>query len=143
MEYCCRVWAGAASCYLELLNKLQKWICRTVGLPFAASLKLLAHRRKVTSLSLFYYYYFNRSSSELAQLVPRLYSRRRSIRYSDRMYDFSGTIPRCYMDFYVNSFFPHTARLWNSLPMECFHLTYDQNGLKFRINRPLLIVGSF
>ena len=24
MEYCCHVWAGAPSCYLELLNKLQK-----------------------------------------------------------------------------------------------------------------------
>ena len=30
MEYC-HVWAGAPSCYLELLDKLQKWICRTVG----------------------------------------------------------------------------------------------------------------
>ena len=24
MEYCCQVWAGARSCYLELLDKLQK-----------------------------------------------------------------------------------------------------------------------
>ena len=24
IEYCCHVWAGAASCYLELLDKLQK-----------------------------------------------------------------------------------------------------------------------
>ena len=31
MEYCCHVWAGAPSCYLELLDKLQKWICRIVG----------------------------------------------------------------------------------------------------------------
>ena len=31
MEYCCHVWAGAPSYYLELLDKLQKWICRTVG----------------------------------------------------------------------------------------------------------------
>ena len=30
MEYCCHVWAGAPSCYLELLDKLQKQICRTV-----------------------------------------------------------------------------------------------------------------
>ena len=32
MEYCCHVWACAPSCYLELLDKLQKRICRTVGL---------------------------------------------------------------------------------------------------------------
>ena len=31
MEYCCHIWAGAPSCYLELLGKLQKGICRTVG----------------------------------------------------------------------------------------------------------------
>ena len=24
MEYCCHVWAGATSCYLELLDKIQK-----------------------------------------------------------------------------------------------------------------------
>ena len=41
---------------------------------------------------------------------------------------FFVTIPRCYKDVYVNSFFPRTARLWNSLPIECFPLTYDLNG---------------
>ena len=30
MEYCFHVWAGYPSCYLDLLNKLQKQICRTV-----------------------------------------------------------------------------------------------------------------
>ena len=32
MEYCCHVWAGAPSCYLELLDKLQKRICRILVL---------------------------------------------------------------------------------------------------------------
>ena len=67
MEYCCHVWAGAPSCYLELLDKLQKQICRTVGPSLAASLELLTHCRNVTSLSLFYRYYFGRYSSELEQ----------------------------------------------------------------------------
>ena len=82
-------------------------------------------------------------SSELAQLVPLPYSRGRSTRYSDRLHDFSVTIPRGYKDVYVNSFFPRTARLWNSLPIECFPLTYDLSGFKSRINRYLLTVGSF
>ena len=30
MEYCCYVWAGAPSYYLELLDRLQKRICRIV-----------------------------------------------------------------------------------------------------------------
>ena len=72
VEYCCPVWAGAPSCYLELLDGLQKRICRTVGPSLAASLEPLAHRRNVASLSLFYRYYFGRCSSELAQLVPLL-----------------------------------------------------------------------
>ena len=83
MEYCCHVWAGAPSCYLELLDKLQKQICRTVGSSLAASLEPLAHCRNVASLSLFYRYYFGRCSSELAQLVPLPYSRGRSTHYSD------------------------------------------------------------
>ena len=29
MEYCCHVWGSAPSCYSELLDKLQKWACRT------------------------------------------------------------------------------------------------------------------
>ena len=43
MKYCCHVWAGAPSFYLELLDKLQKWIRRTVGPSLAASLEPLAH----------------------------------------------------------------------------------------------------
>ena len=130
MEYCCHVWAGAPSCYLELLDKLQKRICRIVGPSLAASLEPLAHRRNVASLSLFYRYCFGRCSSELAQLVPLPFF-------------LSVTIPRCYKSVYVNSFFPRTAKLWNSLPIECFPLTYDLSGSKSRFNRDLLTVGSF
>ena len=143
MEYCCHVWDGAPSCYLESPDKLQKWMCRTVGPSLAAYLEPLAHRRIVGSLSLFYWYYFGRCSSELAQPIPLLYSRRRSTCYSDRLHDFSVPIPRCYKIAYVNSFFPRTARPWNSLPIECFPLTYDLNGFKSRINRYILTVGSF
>ena len=143
MEYCCHVWAGASSYYLELLDKVQKRICKTVGPSLATSLEPLAHRRNVASLSLFYRYYFGRCSSELAQLVPLPFSRGKSTRYSDRLHDFSVTIPRCYKNVYVNSFFPRTARRWNSLSLECFPLTYDLSGFEPRIKRHLLIVGSF
>ena len=94
MEYCCHVWAGAPSCYLELLDKLQKRICRTIGPSLAASLEPLAHRRNVASLSLFYRCYFGRCSSELAQLVPIPFSCERSTCYSDRLHDFPVTIRR-------------------------------------------------
>ena len=114
-----------------------------VGPSLAASLESLAYRRNVASLSLFYRYYFGRCSSELARLVPLPFFRGRPSRNSDRLHDFSVNIPRCYNDVSVNSFFPRTARLWNSLPIECFPLTYDLSGFKSRINRYLLTVGSF
>ena len=142
MEYCCHVWAGDLSCYLRLLGKLEKRLCRTVGPSLATSLEPLA-LRNMSSLSLFYRYYFGGCSSELAQLVPLPFSRGRSTRYSDRLFDFSVIIPRCYKDVYINILFPRTARLWNCLPIECFPLTYDINGFKSRFNRHLLTVGSF
>ena len=143
VKYCCHVWAGAPSCYLDLFDRLQKQICRIVGPSLAASLEPLAHRQNVASLNLFYRYYFGRCSSELAQLVHLPFSRGRSTCYSETLHHFSVNISRCYKDVYVNNFFPHTAKLWNSLPIECFPLTYDLSGFKFRINRHLLTVGSF
>ena len=130
MEYCCRIWAGAPICYLGLLDKLQKWICRTVCPSLASSLEHLTHHQNVASLTVFYRYYFGKYSSELAQLIPLRYSQGRFTHYSDRFYDFSVTTPRCYKDFYVNSFFLCTTRLWNSLPIDCFPSTYDLNDFK-------------
>ena len=124
----CLGWCS--SCYLKLLDKLQKteiqdcWSCSC-----RLSWTLLS-----SSKSLFYRYYFGRYSSGLAELVPLPYSRGRSTRYSDRLHDFSVTIPRCYKDAYASSFFPPTtARLWNSLPIECCPLTYDLSGFRSRI----------
>ena len=74
IEYCCHVWAGAPRCYLELLDKLQKLICRIVGPSLTDSLQPLAHCRNVASLSLFSTYYFGRCSLELAQLVQLPFS---------------------------------------------------------------------
>ena len=138
IEYCCHVWTAAPGRYLELLDKLQKWICRTVGPSLAASLEPLVHRGNVASLSVVYRYCFGRCSSELAELVPLTFSHGRSTRYSDRLHGFSVTIPKCYKNAYVNSFFSCTARPWISLYIECFPLIYYLSGFKSRINRHLL-----
>ena len=58
-------WAGAPSYYFDLLDKLQKQICRTLGPSLAACLEPLADCSNVTSLSLFYRYYFGRCSLEM------------------------------------------------------------------------------
>ena len=141
IPYVLHFWTGAPSCYLELLDKLQKQIYRTVGPSLAASLEPLTHHQNVASLSLFYRYCFARCSSELAQLIPLPLSCGRSTCYSDRLHDFSITIPKCYKNVY--SFFPRIVRLWNSLSIECFPMTYDLNDFKCRTNKHLLTVGSF
>ena len=128
VEYCCHVWAGAPSCFLELLDKLQKWICWNVVTSLAASIEPLANCQNVVSLCLSYY--FGRCSSELVQLVPLPYSRGKSTCYFDGLHDFSITISRCCKDVYVNSFSPLTARLSNSLTIECYPLTKDLRGFK-------------
>ena len=71
----------------------------------------------------------------LAKLVPLVYSRSSSTRYSDRLHDFSVTIPWCYKGFYVSSFFRRIARFRNVLPAEYFPLTNNLNDLDCRANR--------
>ena len=125
IEYCCHVWAGAPSCYLKLLDKLQKRICRAVGPSFPASLQPLAHSRNIASLSLFY-----RCSSDV----------RLNWLNQFHFLIFNGSLLVNVIDCMT---FPYTAKLQNSLPIECFTLSYDLNDFKSRINKHLLSLGYF
>ena len=102
----------------------RKW--RTVN----HSLDTLPHCLNVATLSLFCRHCFGRCSSELAEQFLLPYFNGRYACYSNRLHDFSVTIPGCYKDVYVSSFFPRTTRLWNSLLAECFPLIYYRNGFK-------------
>ena len=53
MEYCDHVQPGVLMCYLDVLDKQQKWVFRTVSPSLAASLEPLAHRQNVANLSLY------------------------------------------------------------------------------------------
>ena len=92
------------------------------------SFETLPHCLNVATLSLFCRCCFGRCSSDLAELFLLPYLIGRSTRYSNRFHDFFVTILGCFNDVSVSSFFPCTARLWNSLPAECFPLTYYWNG---------------
>ena len=83
MEYCCHVWAGAAGCWLEMSDRLQKRAYRTVRPSLSASFERFGHHWKVSSLSPFYRYYFGRRSSELDGMASHHYSRRRTTRCFD------------------------------------------------------------
>ena len=73
-------WGLCFQLLLGILDKLQKWICRTIGPSLIAYLEPLAHHQNLASLS----HYFGRCSSELSELLPLPYSRERSPCYSDR-----------------------------------------------------------
>ena len=103
LEYCCHIWAGASCCYSDFLDKLQRQICKTVGPSLAASLESLAYYRNVDSLNLLYRYYFSRCSSELAQLVPLLFSEEKSTGYYDRSRDFSFMLQGCLCQQFLSS----------------------------------------
>ena len=131
VEHCCHVRAVVPSCYLELSDQPQKRIYRTVSSSLVTSLEPLVHRRNVANLSLFYRCYFGRCSSELTQLDPLPFSRRRSAR---------KILINC-QGFLCQQFL--SSRSQNSLVIERFPLTYELNGFKYRINRHLLIADSF
>ena len=106
MEYCWHVWADAPTCYLGLLDKLQKWTCWCLGPSLVASLEPLAHCENVASLSLFYRYLV------LLPYFPGRYSC-----YSEILHDFLSPflgVTRMLMP--TVSFFtqPDLARYWPS-----------------------------
>ena len=119
IEYCCHVWVGALSCFLELLDKLQKWVCRAVGPSLASSLEPLPGRQNVASLSLSitlvdvhliwlnWFHFLNLEGGLLVILI-------------DCMIFLSPFLDVTRMSMSIS--FP--VSLWNSLPIECFPLTY-------------------
>ena len=68
-EYFCHAWASTPVCYLDMLNKLQKQVRRTVGTLPAPSFEPLNHLRNLASLNLIYRYYFGRCTAQLVNLV--------------------------------------------------------------------------
>ena len=87
--HCYHVWTSAPCGYLNLCDKAQKWVCRTVGPSTAAFSDPLAHCWNITNVSRLYMYYFGTNSSKLAELAH---------------FHFSVTIPRCCKDVFVNNF---------------------------------------
>lgn len=136
MEYFCFALIGSPTCYLELLDKLQKWSCRIAGPWFDT----FAHTRNVTRLNSFLRYDFGRYLSNLAQMFLLLYSQEKSNHYSD-------VLSICFFCHHLKMlegfpcqrfFFPRTGRLWDDRPIESFPLIYPPVVFNSRIRRHLL-----
>ena len=144
MEHCCHAWVVSTRWYLDMLDKLQQQLNRTLNLTHAASLKPLDHYQNVASLSLFYKHLSGRCSSKLAELAVLPYSWERSTHYSNSCMIFVLPILDAwwYKDLCVNNFFASTARLWAPLHV-FFFLSCNLHGFKSRVCRQLLPLGSF
>ena len=97
MEYCCHIWVGAPKCYLELSDKLQKHIqdywSFTCFLSWTlGSLLKCSQSWSFIRVLLWQVFVWTDSTSST------------SFHYSDRLNDFSVTIPLCYKDAYVTEF---------------------------------------
>ena len=121
-----------------MFGKPQKQVFRTVSPTLAASLEPLALLRNVASQQNYFDVHLN-----CGRIVSIPYSCRRFTLCSDIFDDFYVLFPRWYNYVYINSFFPRTARLWNSLFAECFPFTYDLKGFQSRVGRHLSSLFGF
>ena len=123
------------SCYLSMLDSLQKRLFWTIRPSLAASLKPLTHLLIVTSLSFF----IGITLVEFVEILNWFHFLILMEGAPNGLYDFSGTTLICNKDVYVNNFFSNKAgSLWNSLPAECVRLPYDLNGYNYRANKHML-----
>ena len=134
MEYCCHVWAGAPVCYLDMLDKLQHQVYRTVGLTFTSSLQPLGHHRNIASSSLYLkwlnWFCFLIVVGGLPFIL--IYC---IIFLSKFLHVMRSAMPTVSFLTQLDS--------GNFLLAECFPLTYDLNSFTSRINRHILFLCSF
>ena len=137
MEYCCHIWAGASESSLSKLDQVQRRLRWLIGDELFNTLQPLPHRRNVASLSLFYRYFHGKCSDELHSLVPPIRSFPVRTRFAVSVHPFFVDIPKIRTKFHMDSFFPRTSSLWNSLPSECFPASYNLHLFKSRVNKHL------
>ena len=143
MEYCCHIWAGSPKCSLSCLDRVQRRMRWLIGDALFKTLQPLSHRRNVASLSLLYRYYSGKCSEELHQLVPppKVFGKDTRLAMHTRQnhphtLEVPDSMKKC---FHANSFFPRTVKLWNSLPSDCFPLSYNIDKFKKKVNQHLAL----
>ncbi|MBM6549304.1 reverse transcriptase family protein [Streptococcus dysgalactiae subsp. equisimilis] len=136
LDYCSHVWGGAPSFSLSLLDRIQRKAIRLIAdTSLTSTLQPLAHRRAVSSLSLFYRYYHGFCSSELAAVVPLPITFQRESRTQASSHPYQVSLKACRTAVFKSSFFPRTAILWNTLPYSVFPPSYNLPIFKSRINK--------
>ena len=131
IEYCCHIWAGASQQALSCLDRVQSCLRYLIGDSLISSLQLFSHRRNVANLALLYRSNFNCS---LRQDICQ-----RNTGFALDAHPYFLDVKSSHQNFHMQSFFPRTATLWNSLPAHCFRERYNLISFKKRVNRVLLL----
>ena len=116
LEYCSPVWAGASSTHFNSLNRIYnqaKFLFPNNGNYD------LDHRRKVSSLSMFYKIRFS-FNHPLSHLMPDPLTINRDTRSSVTMHPHCVAVPRSRTDHHKRAFLPSTSFDWNRLPRSVF-----------------------
>ena len=83
LEYCSHLWRGASKHLLNTLDAIQRRAIRLLGDPaLTDTLDSIAHRRSVSTLSLFYTYYHGFCSDEIKSIIPPKTAFARNTRFS-------------------------------------------------------------
>ena len=131
MKYNSHLWAGASKSALDFVDRMQSRALKLIEDDRVAnSITSLGHRRNVSCIVPFYKYYFGKCSSGLSSQVFG-----RNTRLSGRRHAFTvATTSHRTRMYRENSFFTHTARLWNDFP-ECFNISM----FKTRVHKHFLL----
>jgi len=136
LEYCSHVWGGSSSTHL--LDRVESKAFRLIQSPtITSNLPSLSLRRNVASLSLFYRYYFGRCSRELLECLPPTKVWPRHSRLAASSHQFCVEVGNSRIVRSGASFFPSTAKLWNSIPASVFPSSYNLSSFKSRIYKYL------
>ena len=103
MKYCCHIWVCAPSCYLAMLNKLQKQVCKTAEPLLSSGVIVEMQPIYVISINIILVNNHLKWLNWFHLLIILVFPLLR---------DVFVTIPSCYKDVCVSSFFPCTAGLW-------------------------------
>ena len=143
LEYGSHLWRGASKHSLASLDAIQKRAIKLIeDAALTDSLDSLAHRRTISTLSLYYRYYRGVCSVELKSIIPPKAVFTRNTRFSNAQHPFPVKLNKNRTSAYANSFIPLTSRDWNSLPATVFLATYNLQLFKTHIHRYLQLLPS-
>ena len=129
LEYCSHVWGAAPPSSLSILDFIQRRAI--IDDPvLAGRLPLLAHRRALGYLSLFYRYFHRFCSEELSSIIPPLAVRNRVTRGVVHMHPYTVQLQKSKTSHYLHLFIPRVSRT------SCLQMFF-QSLLTFNPSNPL------